>query len=79
MKYLFKDFKTSVERTRKLDLVREEARDLQFDLLKKLFRTSEFKAPDVVFFESVSERVLDVAIKTELAGDYIRELAIKYS
>ncbi|MFW9786225.1 MAG: DUF47 domain-containing protein [Candidatus Thorarchaeota archaeon] len=79
VKYLFKDFKKSVEMTRKLDLVREEARDLQFDLLKKLFRTSEFKAPDVHFFKSVSERVLDVAIKAELAGDYIRELAIKYS
>ncbi|MFX1559196.1 MAG: DUF47 domain-containing protein [Promethearchaeota archaeon] len=79
VKYLFKDFKKSVEITRKLDLVREEARDLQFDLLKKLFRTSEYKAPDVHFFKSVSERILDVAIKAELAGDYIRELAIKYS
>lgn len=79
VKYLFKDFKKSVERTRQLDLVREEARDLQFDLLKKLFRTSEFKAPEVHFFKSASERVLDVAIKAELAGDYIRELAIKYS
>ncbi|MHA1963979.1 MAG: DUF47 domain-containing protein [Candidatus Thorarchaeota archaeon] len=79
VKNLFKDFKKSVEITRKLDLVREEARDLQYDLLKRLFRTSEFKALDVHFFKSASERVLDVAIKAELAGDYIRELAIKYS
>ena len=74
VKYLFKDFKKSVEITRKLDLVREEARDLQYDLLKKLFRTTEYKAPDVHFFKSVSERVLDVAIKAEDTGDYIREL-----
>ncbi len=79
VKYLFKDFKKSVERTRKLDLVREEARDIYFDLLKKLFRESEYKAPNVHFFKSVAERILDVAIKAELAGDYIRELAIKYS
>ncbi|MHA2026695.1 MAG: DUF47 domain-containing protein [Candidatus Thorarchaeota archaeon] len=79
VKYLYKDFKKSVEQTRKLDLVREEARDLYFELLKKLFRDSKYKAPDVHFFKSVSERILDVAIKAELAGDFIRELAIKYS
>lgn len=79
VKYLFKDFKKSVEQTRKLDLVREEARDLQFKLLKKLFRKKKYPAPEVHFFKSVSERILDVAIKAELAGDYIRELAIKYS
>ena len=79
VKYLYKDFKKSVERTKKLDLVREEARDLYFDLLKKLFRSSKYKAPDVHFFKSASERILDVAIKAELAGDFIRELAIKYS
>jgi predicted phosphate transport protein (TIGR00153 family) len=79
VKYLFNDFKKSVEQTRKLDLVREEARDIYFDLLKELFRDSKYKAPDVHFFKSVSERILDVAIKAELAGDYIRELAIRYS
>lgn len=79
VKYLDTDFKKSVEITRKIDLVREEARDLQYDLLKKLFRGSKYKAPDVHFFKSASERVLDVAIKAELAGDFIRELAIKYS
>ncbi len=79
VKYLFKDFKKSVEITRKIDLEREEARDLYFDLLKKLFHDSKYKAPDVHFFKSASERILDVAIKAELAGDFIRELAIKYS
>ncbi len=79
VKYLYKDFKMSVEHTRRIDLVREEARDLQYKLLKKLFRDSKYKSPDVHFFKSVSEKILDVAIKAENAGDYIRELAIKYS
>ncbi len=79
VKYLYDDFKKSVEISRKIDLVREEARDLQFDLLKKLFRGSKYKAPDVYFFKSVSEKILAVAIKAEHAADYIRELAIKYS
>jgi predicted phosphate transport protein (TIGR00153 family) len=79
VKYLYDDFKKSVEISRKIDTVREEARDLQFDLLKKLFRGSKYKAPDVHFFKSVSEKILAVAIKAEHAADYIRELAIKYS
>ncbi|MBE0526085.1 MAG: DUF47 family protein, partial [Candidatus Thorarchaeota archaeon] len=38
VKYLFEDFQKSVEITRKIDGVREEARDIQYKLLKKLFR-----------------------------------------
>jgi predicted phosphate transport protein (TIGR00153 family) len=81
VKYLFKDFKKSVEVTRKVDHVREEARDLQYKLLKRLFRDPDcdYKPTEVHFYKSVSERVLDVAIKAELAADFIRELAIKYS
>jgi predicted phosphate transport protein (TIGR00153 family) len=79
VKYLFTDFKKSVEITRQVDHVREEARDLQYDLLKKLFSEPKYKPPAVHFYKSVSERVLEVAIKAELAGDFIRELAIKYA
>jgi predicted phosphate transport protein (TIGR00153 family) len=81
VKYLFKDFKRSAEITRKVDLVREEARDIQYKLLKRLFRDpdSGYKPTEIHFYKTVSERVLDVAIKSELAGDFIRELAIKYS
>ena len=81
VKYLFEDFQKSVEITRKIDLVREEARDIQYKLLKKLFRDpdSVYEPVEVHFYKSVSERVLDVAIKAESAADYIRELAMKYS
>lgn len=81
VKYLFDDFLKSVEITRKIDVVREEARDIQYKLLKKLFRDSEsvYKPIEVHFYKSVSERVLGVAISAESAADYIRELAIKYS
>ncbi len=81
VKYLFKDFDKSSEITRKVDLVREEARDIQYKLLKKLFRDPDcdYKPIEVHFYKSVSERVLEVAIKAESAADFIRELAIKYS
>ncbi len=79
IKYLFKDFKKSVEATRKLDRVREEARDIQFVLLGKLYNNSDFRPNEIVLFQTVSERMVIVAQKAEDAGDYIRELAVKYS
>lgn len=79
VKYLFKDFKKSVEITYNLDQVREEARDIQYNLLKKLFQESSYSAVEIQLFQLVSQRVLEVAIKAELAGDFIRELAVKYS
>ena len=79
VKFLFKDFKKSVEITYKLDQVREEARDIQYALLKKLFREASYSPNEIQLFQLVSQRVLEVAIKAELAGDFIRELAVKYS
>ncbi|MHA1638366.1 MAG: DUF47 domain-containing protein [Candidatus Thorarchaeota archaeon] len=79
VKYLFKDFKKSIKMTRKLDVVREEARDIQFELLKKLCVKSDYNHNELLLFHIASEQILKVAIKAELAGDFIRELAVKYS
>ena len=79
IKYLFDDFSKSVEKTRELDRVREEARDVQFELLRKLFREDEYKPNEIVMYKTISERILQVAIRAEMAGDFIRELAVKYS
>ncbi len=79
VKYLFKDFKKSVKKTRELDKVREEARDIQFELLGKLFRKDDYKPNEIVMYKTISERILQVAIRAELTADFIRELAVKYS
>jgi predicted phosphate transport protein (TIGR00153 family) len=79
VKYLYTDFNAAIEISRKLDKEREEARDIQFILLAKLFSSPDYPANEVVFFKSVSERMVDVAQKAEDASDYIRELAVKYS
>ena len=79
VKYLFKDFKKCIEMTRQLDVVREQARDVQFELLGKLFQKSNFSANDLLLFHLASEQILNVALKAELTSDYIRELAVKYS
>jgi predicted phosphate transport protein (TIGR00153 family) len=79
VKYLFTDFEKSVEYTLKIDRVREEARDLNFKLLEKLFNEEKYSAKEVSLFRAIAERILQVAIRSEDTGDFIRTLAVKYS
>jgi predicted phosphate transport protein (TIGR00153 family) len=79
IKFLFTDFEKSVEYCAKVDLVREEARDIKFELLYKLFNKYDYNANEIILFRLVSERVLQVAVKAEITADYIRALAIRYS
>jgi predicted phosphate transport protein (TIGR00153 family) len=79
VKYLFKDFKKAAEYTLKLDKIREEARDLQFTLLERLFNEDDFTPKEVSLFRAISERILRVPIRAEETGDFIRTLAVKYS
>ncbi|MHA1906598.1 MAG: DUF47 domain-containing protein [Candidatus Thorarchaeota archaeon] len=79
VKFLYKDFKKAIEITRELDIMREETRDIQFELLGNLFDDDDFKPREIILFKSISERMVLVAQKAEDAGDYIRELAVKYS
>lgn len=79
IKYLFEDFEKSVDYTLRLDKVREEARDLQFELLKELFNENKHDAKEVILFSEISERILKVAIKAEETGDFIRALAVRHT
>lgn len=79
VKYLFKDFKKAIKMTRELEITREKARDIQFELLGKICTKSDYKPHELMLFHIASEKVLDVAVQAEEAGDYIRELAVKYS
>jgi predicted phosphate transport protein (TIGR00153 family) len=79
VKYLFTDFQKSVEYTMKIDRVREEARDLHFELLEKLFNDKKYKAKEVSLFRAVSDRLILVAVRAEDTGDFIRTIAVKYS
>jgi predicted phosphate transport protein (TIGR00153 family) len=79
IKYLFTDFDKSVEYTLKIDKVREEARDIQFSLLDRLFNKGEYNPSEITLFRAISDRVLQVAIKSEETGDFIRALSVKHS
>ena len=63
----------------KIDKVREEARDIQFDLLEKLFNEPKFTPKEVILFRAISERILKVAITAEETGDFIRTLAVRHT
>jgi predicted phosphate transport protein (TIGR00153 family) len=79
IKYLFTDFDKSVDYTLKIDKVREEARDIQFHLLDQLFNNGEYSPLEVTLFRAISDRVLQVSIKSEETGDFIRALSVKHS
>jgi predicted phosphate transport protein (TIGR00153 family) len=79
IKYLFKDFEKAAELSRKVDETREEARDIKFRLFDKLFNEYDYKAKEILQFRIISERISQVAIKAEIAGDFIRTLAVRYS
>ncbi|NHI83945.1 MAG: DUF47 family protein [Candidatus Thorarchaeota archaeon] len=79
IKYLFEDFGKAIECTIKIDRVREEARDIQFELLDDLFNKEKWSPKEVTLFRAISERILKVAIMSEQTADFIRTLAVKYS
>ncbi len=78
IKYLYTDFTKAIEITRELDKEREKARDIQFELMGKLYTKPDYKPNEIVFFQALTERMVTVAQQAEDAGDYIRELAVKY-
>lgn len=79
VKYLYSDFEKCVEYTRKVDKVREEARDLQFKILEELYTDSKYHPREVHLFSEASHWIVKVAVQAEDTGDFLRELAVKYS
>jgi predicted phosphate transport protein (TIGR00153 family) len=79
VKYVFIDFEKAVELCVRIESVREEARDVEFALLERLYNTDEIPARDIIILREVSECILDVAITSEETADFIRALAVRYS
>jgi predicted phosphate transport protein (TIGR00153 family) len=79
IKYLFDDFERAVDISFKIDKVREEARDYQFDLVDDLLHDDKHNAEENHLLHYISRMILQVALRAEDTGDFIRTLAIKYS
>lgn len=79
VKYLYSDFEQCVKYTREVDRLREEARDLQFKILEDLYMESKYPDHEIHLFGEVSHWMVKVAVQAEDTGDFLRELAVKYS
>ncbi|MHA1950015.1 MAG: DUF47 domain-containing protein [Candidatus Thorarchaeota archaeon] len=79
IKYLFTDFEKSIEYALKVDKTREDARDIHFALLERLFNDEKFTPKEVSLFRAISDRILQVAIRAEETADFIRTLAIRHT
>jgi len=79
VKYLYSDFEKCVEYTRKVDKKREETRDLQFEILRDLYKEKKYSMREIHLFAEASHWIVKVAVQAEDTGDFLRELAVKYS
>ncbi len=79
IKYLYSDFAKTIGLSREIDKVREEARDLKFRLYERLFNDSECSPKNAQYFYVLARRIIEVALRSEEAADFIRSLVMKYS
>ena len=79
VKYLYTDFEKCIDYTRKVDRIREEARDLQFEMIEDLFTDLKYPAHEIQLFVESTHWIVKVAVQAEDTGDFLRELAVKYS
>ncbi len=73
------DFNAAVELCVRIEVVREEARDIEFSLLHRLYDSAEIPVQATLVYRDVSERILEVAITSEETADFIRALSVRYS
>jgi len=62
----------------RIEVVREEARDIEFDLLRRLYNSKEIPVQTILAYRDLSEGVLEVAITSEETADFIRALSVRY-
>jgi predicted phosphate transport protein (TIGR00153 family) len=79
VKYLYSNFSKSVEVTREVDKLREDARDYEFELLEEVFNNDKYSAAEIQLFVEAAHWITKVAVQAEVTGDYLRELAVRYS
>lgn len=77
IKYIFTDFEESIKYSRKIEDIREEARDARFDLIRKIC-AGEYGPINAMYYHLVSTEILEVAIRAEETADLIRAIAVRY-
>ena len=78
VKSVLTDFITAANLSVRIEVVREEARDIEFDLLRRLYNSKEIPVQTILAYRDLSEGVLEVAITSEETADFIRALSVRY-
>ncbi|TFG10676.1 DUF47 family protein [Candidatus Thorarchaeota archaeon] len=77
IKYIFSDFEKSIKYSRKIEDVREEARNEKFELIEEICE-GEYKPIDAMYYHLIATEILEVAIRAEVTADLIRAIAVRY-
>ncbi|TFF86334.1 DUF47 family protein [Candidatus Thorarchaeota archaeon] len=77
IKYIFSDFEKSIKYSRKIEDVREEARNEKFELIEDICE-GDYKPIDAMYYHLIATEILEVAIRAETTADLIRAIAVRY-
>ncbi|MHA1214444.1 MAG: DUF47 domain-containing protein [Candidatus Hodarchaeales archaeon] len=77
LKFLDRDFEKAGEFARKVESVREEARDLDFHIFGRI-HSPDYNAKDAAYLYTISVSLIKVAEASERTGEYIQTMTIKY-
>jgi len=71
------DFETAGQFARKVELIREEARDLDFHIFGRI-HSPDYEAKDVAYLYTIFVSLIKVAEASEQTAEYIQAMTIKY-
>ncbi len=77
LKYLDKDYDKALKYANKVDIMREEARDLDFHIFGRL-HSPDYPPKDSAYLYTISVSMIKVAEAAEQTADYIQTMTVKY-
>ncbi len=77
LKYIDKDYDKAQNYASKVDIMREEARDLDFHIFGRL-HSPDYTPKDAAYLYTISVSMIKVAEAAEITADYISTMAVKY-
>ena len=77
LKYIDKDYDKARNYASKVDIMREEARDLDFHIFGRI-HSPDYSPKDAAYLYTISVSMIKVAEAAESTADYISIMAVKY-
>ena len=77
LKYLDQDYSMALENAGKVEIAREEARDLDFHIFGRI-HSPDYTAKDAAYLYTISVSMVKVAEAAEETSNYIQTMSVKY-